>query len=488
MEERKAPETRHLQQTAALEYHMWQKLPWRTFERQVLRMQKHIYRASQRGDTLAVHSQQQLLLESEAARLLAVHHVTQDSEGRDTAGVDGVKSVPPGGRLALASAIHPDHWQQVPPKPVLRVWIPKPGTTERRPLALLSMIDRCKHTLAKMALEPEWEAHFEPHSYGYRPGRGTHAAIAAIVQKMNLSPSYVFVTDIEGAFDHINQDMLLDKLQTYSALREALHTWFKAGIIDRGIHVPSEIGIPQGSSLSPLLLNIALHGMETVVKDGNAVVSSIESPLVIRYADDFLIFHSTLEELQKAVNRVTGWIQQMGLSLNPRKTYITHTLSSYQGHLGFDFLGYSIRQYPPEKTEPGQIPTCKTVIIPDVEASHHHLATIAERLAQLRVASQAQVIAELNPIIDGWASYYDCFVSAHSLYRYDELVGHLLLDWVKRHHPNKDSQEVISRYWHRVDEGEWGFSTPDGVELHSHCQSRTQETTNPYDEHSRPKR
>ena len=484
--------TRHLQETSDFEYQMWHKLPWNMYKRQVLRMQKHIYRASQRGDTLAVYSQQQLLLESEAARLLVVRHVTEESEGRDTAGVDGIKSVPPGGRLALASAIHPDHWHQVPPKPVLRVWIPKPGTAERRPLAILSMIDRCKQTLAKMALEPEWEARFEPHSYGYRPGRGTHDAIAAIVQTINLHSYYAFVTDIEGAFDHINQDVLLDKLQTYPALREALHAWFMAGIIDKGVHLPSEIGIPQGSSLSPLLLNIALHGMETIVKDSNADVSagepSMESPLVIRYADDFLILHSKLEELQKAVNRVTVWLQQMGLSLNPRKTYITHTLSSYQGRLGFDFLGFSIRQYPPEKTEAGPLSMCKTVIIPSAEASHHHLAIIAERLEQLRVASQSEVISELNPIIDGWATYYDSFVSAHSLSRYDELVGHLLLDWAKRHHPNKDSQEVISRYWHPVDEGEWVFSTPDGIELRSHCQTRTQEPTNPYDEDSGSKR
>lgn len=162
MQDEKEAGIRHPQQTTAPGYKEWHNLPWHTFEQQVLRMQKHIYRASQRGDRLAVHSQQQLLLASEAARLLAVHHVTQDNEGKNTAGVDGVKSVPPGGRLALVSAIHPDHWNQQPPRPVLRVWIRKPGTVERRPLAILTMIDRCKQELAKMALEPEWEAQLNP--------------------------------------------------------------------------------------------------------------------------------------------------------------------------------------------------------------------------------------------------------------------------------------------------------------------------------------
>ncbi|HLX55464.1 MAG TPA: reverse transcriptase/maturase family protein, partial [Ktedonobacteraceae bacterium] len=266
----------------------------------------------------------------------------------------------PIGRMVLASAIHPDHWQQQPPRPVLRVWIPKPGTAERRPLAILSMLDRCRQALAKMALEPEWEAQFEPHSYGYRPGRGAHDAIRAILLAIEHHPTFVLVADIEGAFDHINQAVLLDKLQTYPALRQAINAWLKAGIRDGGAYVPSETGIPQGGALSPLLMNVALHGMETAIIDSDTGNPAVESPLAIRYADDFLVFHSNLEEIQKAAARVENWLKQIGLGLNSRKTYITHTLSSYQGQLGFDFLGFTIRQYPPEKSEPEQLLTCKT--------------------------------------------------------------------------------------------------------------------------------
>ena len=157
-------------------------------------------------------------------------------------------------------------------------------------------------------------------------------------------------------------------------------------------------------------------------------------------------------------------------------------LSSYQGHLGFDFLGYAIRQYPPEKSEPEQALACKTVVTPSAEASRHHVAVIEERLEQLRAASQAQVISELNPIIGGWATYYNGFVSVHSLSRYDELVSQLLLSWARKHHPNKERQEVINRYWHPVGEGAWVFSTPEGAELRSHCEIHTRETANPYDD------
>src|SRR5438094_1626916 len=176
-------------------------LPWGSLEQQVVRMQKQISQASQRGDKQAVHDLQQRLLESEAARLLAVRRVAEENQGKDTAGVDGIKSLGPRERLAMASTIHPKYWNYQPPMPVRRVWISKPGTAERRPLAILPMIDRCKQALVKLALEPEWEAKFEPHSYGFRPDRGAQDAIRAIMHALKQQSSYVFDADIEAAFD-----------------------------------------------------------------------------------------------------------------------------------------------------------------------------------------------------------------------------------------------------------------------------------------------
>src|SRR5581483_10056538 len=185
-------------------------LPWRSLEQQVARAQKQIAQASQRGDRQAVHDLQQRLMESEAARLLAVRRAAGENPGRDTAGIDGVKSLNPEERLAMASTIHPENWDHQPPMPVRRVWIPKPGTSERRPLAILPMIDRCKQALVKLALEPEWEVKFEPHSYGFRPGRGTHDAIAAILVAIERHPSFVFDADKEGTVYYVNQSMVLE--------------------------------------------------------------------------------------------------------------------------------------------------------------------------------------------------------------------------------------------------------------------------------------
>jgi RNA-directed DNA polymerase len=464
MKDQKALETRRQRQTSNTANQASNNLPWKSLEQQVVRMQKQISQACQRGDKQAVHNLQQRLMESEAARLLAVRRVTEENQGKDTAGVDGVKSLTPKERLAMASTIHPRHWNQQPPRPVRRVWIPKPGTAERRPLAILPMIDRCKQALVKLALEPEWEAQFEDHSYGYRPGRGTHDAIAAILVAIERHPLFVFDADIEEAFDHVNQAVVLDKLQTFPALRQAINAWLTAGVMDGNTYSPSEMGIAQGSVISPLLMNVALHGMEAVVTEGSANGHTREQPLLVRFADDFVILHADLKELQQAVRRVKRWLATMGLQLHADKTRITHTLMPYQGQVGFDFLGYGIRQ----EHSLG----VKTIITPSQEASKRHLAAIDQRLQELQAAPQAQVIAELNPLIVGWAAYYNGVVPAATMSRYDDLVEQRLIHWASKRHPGKARDWLLTRYWHHDGKHRKVFATDDGIQLRTYRQTR----------------
>ncbi|GHO58281.1 hypothetical protein KSB_67560 [Ktedonobacter robiniae] len=178
----------------------WNKLPWRKLEQHCFRIPKRIYRAKQNGNTRKVEKLQKLLMKSEAARLLAVRRVTQDNQGKKTAGVDGIKSVPPQERFALAQHIHPKNWKHSKrPLPVRRVWILKSGKpNERRPLGIPVMMERSKQALVKLALEPAWEAVFEPNSYGFRPGRSCHDAIGAIFLTIKSKPKFVFDADIKG--------------------------------------------------------------------------------------------------------------------------------------------------------------------------------------------------------------------------------------------------------------------------------------------------
>jgi RNA-directed DNA polymerase len=430
-------------------------------------MQKHIAQACRRGDKRAIHHLQQGLMESQAARLLAVRRVTEENQGKDTAGIDGIKSLAAMEQISMASAIHPKHWDSHPLMPVRRVWIPKPGTAEQRPLAILPMIDRCKQALAKLALEPEWEMKFEPHSYGFRPGRRPRDAIAAILHAIENRPAYVFDADIEGAFDNINQAALLDKLQTFPALRQAIDAWLKAGVMDGNLLFPSDRGIPQGGNLSPLLMNVALHGMEAIACEVGGG-SSAEKTLLVRYADDFVMFHSHLEELQQAAGRVRRWLAAMGLRLHADKTRMTHTLIPHHGLVGFDFLGFTIRQYPVGQSGRGRLPRFKTSITPSEKAINRHMAAIGQLLSQLRSASQAQVIQELDLIIGGWVAYYAEFVPPATLSQCDELMEDLLLRWASQRHPHQEKQCLLARYWHRSKQHGRIFSTPEGLQLRTH--------------------
>jgi len=444
-------------------------LPWGVLEQQVVRLQKQIAHAAQRGDKQAVYSLQQRLMESEAARLLAVRRAAEENQGKHTAGVDGIKSLSPKERLAMATSIHPKHWSQQPPLPVRRVWVPKPGTAEQRPLAILPMIDRCKQALVKLALEPEWEVRFEPHSYGFRPGRGAHDAIAAIVVAIERQPMFVFDADIEEAFDHVNQAVVLDRLQTSPALRQVIGAWLRAGVIDGERWFPSETGIAQGGVLSPLLMNVALHGMEAVATEAAHDRDVRAQPLLVRYADDFVIVHADLRELQQAVRRVRRWLARMGLHLHADKTRITHTLTPYQGEVGFDFLGFHIRQE--RATALVSRSRVKTIISPSQEASKRHLAAIEQRLRQLQTASQAQVIKELNPLIIGWVAYYNGVVPAAMMGRYDDLLEQRLLTWASKRHPGKEPDWLLTRYWQRAGKRGRVFAVSDEVQLRQYYQT-----------------
>jgi RNA-directed DNA polymerase len=235
----------------------WEALPWHQLERSAFKLQRRIYRATCQGDTKKVRQLQRLLLSSRAAKLLAVRRVTQDNRGKNTAGVDGVKTVPAPERLEMARSLT----LKDKASPVRRVYIPKPGTDELRPLGIPTVRDRATQTLVKLALEPEWEFRFEPNSYGFRPGRSCWDAIQAIFLSVQRKPKYVLDADIAKCFDRINHDELLRKVGAGPRVTRQLRAWLKAGYLDGDQLFPTEAGTPQGGTISPLLANIALHGL-----------------------------------------------------------------------------------------------------------------------------------------------------------------------------------------------------------------------------------
>jgi RNA-directed DNA polymerase len=274
----------------------WKNIPWHKLERKVYKLQKRIYTASERGETLKGRKLQKLMIKSRAAKLLAVRRVTQENKGKKTAGVDGVKALSPRQRLELAKNLRIDGKAM----PTPRVWIDKPGRDEKRPLGIPVMRDRAKQKLVELALDPEWEARFEPNSYGFRKGRSCPDAIDAINSSIQKMPKWVLDADIAKCFDRINHEALLTKLNTMPHLLRQIKAWLRCGVLDGMKYFDTIEGTPQGGVISPLLANVALHGMENLINQvfgGGYYISpqgkrkryTSNTVRLIRYADDFVI-------------------------------------------------------------------------------------------------------------------------------------------------------------------------------------------------------
>ncbi|HEY9707243.1 MAG TPA: group II intron reverse transcriptase/maturase, partial [Oculatellaceae cyanobacterium] len=431
----------------------------RKLERRVYKLQKRIYQASNRGDVKAVRRLQKTLMKSWSARALSVRRVTQDNTGKKTAGVDGVKSLSPAARLKLVNNLK----LGTKVSPTRRVWIPKPGTEEKRPLGIPTMKDRALQALVKLALEPEWEARFEPNSYGFRPGRSCQDAIEAIFNTIKQKQKYVLDADIAKCFDHIDHEALLRKLNTFPTIRRQVRAWLKAGVMDEKQLFPTSEGTPQGGVISPLLANIALHGMEERIKiyaetmPGNKQRNRTALSL-IRYADDFVILHEDITVVQRCKEIISEWLKSMGLELKPSKTRLAHTLNQCeQEEPGFDFLGFTIQQFPVGKYHSKK--GFKTIITPSKQKQKVHYDQIASVIEAHKAAPQAALISRLNPIIRGWANYYATVVSKVAYSDIDDLTYQKLTAWAKRRHPKKHGQWVSKKYWHTLGGDNWVFAT-----------------------------
>lgn len=475
----------------------WRTIPWHKLERRVFKLQTRIFRASRRGDIKAVRRLQKTLMRSRSAKCLAVRRVSQDNQGKQTAGVDGIKSLTPDQRLELVNQLRLSRRA----KPTRRVWIPKPGRKgENRPLGIPTLADRALQALVKLALEPEWEARFEPNSYGFRPGRGCHDAIEAIYNGTFLKAKYVLDADISKCFDQINQEKLLAKLNTFPTLRRQIQAWLKSGVMDQGQWFATSAGTPQGGVISPLLANIALHGMEERIKQAFPRWDAkrgghCQPPHLIRYADDFVVLHADLTIVQQCQQMLSEWLTPMGLTLHPSKTRITHTLHSQDGNRGFDFLGFTVRQFPAGKHHTahnayGTPLGFKTLIQPSQVSIQRHQEKLKQIIQRHQSATQSQLINALNPVIIGWSNYFSTVVSSHAYQRLDHWLYFQLKNWATHRHPRKSQRWIANKYW-LIDRGEgWTFATvsPDGIQrlaVHNHTAIKryikVQSTRSPFD-------
>jgi RNA-directed DNA polymerase len=435
----------------------WKTLPWKRIERNVFKLQKRIYQASMQNDRKKVHKLQRLLMKSRSGRLLAVRRVTQDNQGKKTAGIDGVKLLSPRKRLKLSATLKIEGKAS----PVRRVEIPKPGTTELRKLGIPTMRDRALQSLVTSALEPEWEARFEPNSYGFRPGRSCHDAINAICIALSKQAKWCYDADIAKCFDRFAHEPLLDKVNTFPSLRGQIKAWLKSGVMDHGELFPTEMGSPQGGCISPLMANIALHGMENDLSAHCRPLTKIE-PRMVRYADDFVILHKDKAIIEECQQFTTGWLKQMGLEPKASKTRVVHTLESADHEPGFDFLGFNIRQYRAGKTRSamgcdGKLLGFNTHIKPSKASVQRHTEKLREIVRKHRSVEQELLIKLLAPKIVGWCNYFAIYACAQTFRQLSCVMFAMLLAWANRRHPEKGKHWIGDKYWRMNDGGGWRF-------------------------------
>ena len=269
------------------------------------------------------------------------------------------------------------------PKPVQRVWIPKMGSKELRPLGIPPVENRVVEMALRNVIEPIFENEFAEHSYGFRFKLGAKDALRRVVQLLQKGKCWVVDADIKGYFDNIPQDKLLEALSEYisdGAVLELIRRFLKQGVMESGKDwQPTETGTPQGAVISPLLANIYLNPLDHLMAQRGWEM--------VRYADDFVILCESQEEAERVLAEVRQWMEKAGLSLHPTKTRIVNE----KDRGGFDFLGYHFERgyrWPRQKS------------------LEKFKETIRSKTPRLRPGGMEQIIQDINRTLTGWFGYF----------------------------------------------------------------------------------
>lgn len=411
----------------------WNSINWKVVRDNVNRLQTRIAKAVKEEKWHLVKRLQYLLTHSYHAKQLAVRVVTQN-RGKRTPGVDGELWTTTSDKMRAVSRLTD---KQYVAQPLKRIFIPKPGTDTKRPLSIPTMTDRAMQALYALALQPVAETLADKRSFGFRLFRSAQDAsvyaFTCLAQKN--SAQWVLEGDIRGCFDTISHEWLKNNVLID---RSILTQFLKAGFVYNQKLYPTDLGTPQGGVISPLLANLTLDGIESLL----AQRYPKEKVYFIRYADDFLVTAPTKEMAEEIREMIREFLGIRGLELSEKKTIITHIDD------GFDFLGWNFRKY-----------RGKLLIKPSRKSIGRITEKIRKILQKAAAWTQDELIAILNKTVVGWANYHRHIVAADTFGKLDHIIWNMLWKWAKRRHPEKGHQWTAKRYWHIEGNRKWVFKT-----------------------------
>jgi RNA-directed DNA polymerase len=418
---------------------LWDCIRWDKIESEVYRIQTRIVKYLKQGKLWLAKKLQRLLRKSYHAILLAIKRVTSN-KGKKTAGVDGRVIRTSEQKIRTARIIK--HQRRYRALPLKRILIPKKNG-KMRPLGIPTMRDRIMQAIHLIALAPVAEYTADKNSYGFRPKRSTADAIQNCFLSLcrQKCAQWVLEGDIKGCFDNISHKWLIDNIPTDKRI---LERWLRSGFIYKKKLFSTKAGTPQGGIISPVIANMALDGLEEILKQkfrGCKVNYT-------RYADDFVITGATKELLEKEVKPVVvEFLAGRGLVLSEEKTVVTHIDD------GFDFLGFNIR-------------SCKGKVL--TKPSKASIASVLKKIKNIiknnKQAKQENLIRLLNPVIRGWGNYFSHVVSKEIFFNIDFKIIQMLVKWAIRRHSGKSKKWVCQKYFCNVGNRNWVFKSRD-IEL-----------------------
>jgi len=408
----------------------WETIEWSKAQKQVRRLQMRIAKATREGRHGKAKTLQWILTHSFYAKCLAVDRVVSNKGGR-TPGVDKVIWKSSRQKIQAIKTLKRRGYQ---PKPLRRVYIPK-RNGKKRPLSIPTMKDRAMQALHRLSLEPIAETQADWNSYGFREGRSPADAIGqcfCCLAKKH-APAWILEGDIEGCFDQISHDWLLEHIPMDKFI---LQKWLQAGYLEDEAFHPTDRGTPQGGIVSPTLANMTLDGLEKELKFPQPAKVH-----VIRYADDFVITAASKEILEQKVKPlVEAFLKRRGLKLSQEKTRITLIQD------GFDFLGFNVRKYKD-----------KLLIKPSKRSIKDFLARIRGLIRTNRNIKTEDLLGILNPKIRGWVYYYRHVVSQKVFSYVDHHSFQALLKWMRYRHPRKSFRWRRKKYFRQEGLRHWIF-------------------------------